>query len=164
MAARRVEFTAAGIGQWGTPARYSADLLKVCYEAKMTQRFVFEGGPTIYLKTRFVGVDDVGIEGGSVPAGYGAIESRDADGDWLSGWLDWLDTGKSDFGPDADKWIGEFKWHDGTGKWAGVSGTVRAELWALPEDMEAAWPPTAPAVFHGFLEGTGELDVPNLKG
>jgi hypothetical protein len=161
MAARKVEFIAAGIGQWGIPARYRADLLKVNYEAKMSQRFSFEDGPVVYLKTRFVGMDDVGLEGGSVPGGHGAVESRDHDGDWLYGWLDWIDTGNSDFG--ADKWVGEFKWHEGTGKWAGVSGEIRAEMWSMPEDLEAAWPPTAPAVFHGFLEGVGELDVPNLK-
>jgi hypothetical protein len=164
MAARRVEFICAGIGQWGTPARYSAELLKVGYEAKLSQRLAFEGGPTIYLKTRFVGVDDVGLEGGSVPGGYGAVEARDEDGDWLCGWLDWVDTGSSDFGPEGEKWIGEFKFHDGTGKWEGVSGEIRAELWALPEDMEGPWPPQGPAVFYGFLEGAGELTVPNLPG
>jgi hypothetical protein len=107
-------------------------------------------------------MDDVGLEGGAVPGGYGAIESRDDDGDWLYGWLDWIDTGQSGFSGDSDKWIGEFKWHEGTGKWEGVSGGFRAYLWAMPADPEAPWPPVDLAEFHGFLEGEGELTVPNL--
>jgi hypothetical protein len=162
MAARRVEFTAAGVGFWQKPVRHRADLLKVCYEAKMSQRFVFEDGPTIYLKTRFMGMDDVGLDASAVPGGYGAIESRDEDGDWVYGWLDWLDTGASGFGPEGDKWVGEFKWHEGTGKWEGISGGLRAYLWAMPAEPEADWPPTGLAEFHGFLEGEGELEVPNL--
>jgi hypothetical protein len=160
MAPRRVEFTAGGVGFWSKPVRYSSELMKVCYEGKLSQRFVFEDGPTIYLKTRFLGMDDVGLEGGAVPGGYGSIESRDDEGDWLFGWLDWVDTGSSDFG--GDKWAGDFKWHEGTGKWEGVSGGFRAYLWAMPADPEAEWPPTGPAEFHGFLEGEGELEVPNL--
>jgi hypothetical protein len=164
MSARRVEFLCAGIGIWGKPVRHNATTMKVCYEAKMTQRLSFEGGPTIYLATRFAGMDDVGLDPeNAVPGGYGAIESRDEDGDWLLGWLDWVETPEASFGPEGDRWAGDFKWHEGTGKWEGVSGGLRAYVWALPADLEAEWPPKGYfAEFHGFLEGEGELTVPNL--
>jgi hypothetical protein len=32
----------------------------------------------------------------------------------------------------------------------------------MPEDLDAEQPPRGPSRYFGFLEGRGELDLPNL--
>lgn len=153
MARQKVLVTTAGIGDWRTPVRVDDDLSRAAYEAHLCTRVVFEDGPTVHLKTRFVGIDDV-TEDGAVPAGFGIVEAQDADGDWLRGRIDWfIEDG-------VDR--GTYTFSSGTGKWKEVDGTVDVVLFALPEDLEAEMPPRTPIRFYGFFEGEGELSVPNL--
>jgi hypothetical protein len=153
MAGQKVVITTGGIGDWHTPVRVDDKLSKAAYEANLATRVVFENGPTVHLKMRFVGIDDV-LEDGAVPVGFGLLEAQDADGDWLRGRIDWF----TEDGIDR----GRYTFSSGTGKWEGVEGTVDVTLFALPEDLEVEMPPRGPIRFYGFFEGEGELTVPNL--
>lgn len=144
---------AGGTAQWQTPIRIDADELKASYETHMVFRFTFDDGRTVHVRGRFAGIDDI-KDDGTVYGGFGNLEGLDEDGDRLFGRIDWIKRG--------DYEAAGLSFAAGTGKWAGVSGAFEAPVWAMPDLHDQPMPPTGPVRFWGFLEGDGELSIPNL--
>jgi hypothetical protein len=161
VAMHSVQFTCGGIAHWGVPVGVEPGMVKVAFEAQLGQRLAFEGGPTIFLKTRFVGLDDIAADG-TIPGGFGFVEAQDADGDFLYGRVDWSADGGADFAGRGELWGGRFTFSSGTGKWHEAHGEINAKLWAVPQHLDAAMPPTEPIMVYAFLEGDGALDTPGL--
>lgn len=164
MTTHHVSLTGGGTGDWERPVRVDETLFKVGFEAHLAHRLVFQGGPTIHLRARYSGVDAMTSDGTlPVDAGYGHIECRDQDGDWLSGRVDW----EGIEGPAGEHQSGGvFTFSNGSGKWEGVEGTINGTLWFVFEDPESSTypelPPTKPVRVYGFIQGEGELRTPNL--
>jgi hypothetical protein len=165
MSTYHVNFTAGGTGNWERPVRVDDTLYKVGFEAHLAHRLVFENGHTVHLRARYAGVDAITADGSlPVDAGYGHIECRDEDGDWLSGRVDWEGLE----GPEGDHASGGvFTFSDGSGKWEGANGTIEGRLWFVFEDPQSSTfpelPPTKPVRVYGFIQGEGKLTAPNLK-
>lgn len=151
----QVMMTAGGTANWEKPVRIGLDQWRASYQTFLVTRYTFDNGRKVHVKTRYSGVDDINLDG-TVTGGFGHIEGRDENDDWLFGRVDWEVRG--------DYEGGIYTFLDGTGKWKGVSGEIRAAVFAVPEDFEQVMPPTGPIRFYGFIEGSGELVVPNLEG
>lgn len=161
MAMRNVSFSCGGIAHWGIPVGVAPGEVKVAFEAQLGQRLAFEDGPVIFLKTRFVGLDDIAADG-TIPGGFGHVEAQDAEGDFLYGRVDWSADGGADFAGRGALWGGRFTFSSGTGKFDEAHGEINAKLWAVPQYLDAAMPPTEPIMVYAFLEGAGALDAPGV--
>jgi hypothetical protein len=148
-----VRMIAGGTADWEKPVRVGEDQWRANYQTFLATRFSFENGRHVHVKTRYSGVDDINLDG-TVTGGFGHIEGRDQDDDWMYGRVDWEVRG--------DYEGGIYTFTGGTGKWKDVSGEIRAAVWAVPEDFDQVLPADAPIRFYGFIDGEGELAVPNL--
>ncbi len=163
MSAEHVQFTAGGTGNWARPVRTDPEgTAKAAFEAFLTHRLTFDDGRAFFLRARYMGVDVVAPDGSlAEEAGYGHVETRDVDGDWLFGHVLW--EGRED----PNESGGLYTFSGGTGKWEEATGTINATLWFVYEDVESsttpALPPTTPVRVFGFLEGEGDLSAPNLN-
>ncbi|MEV1290454.1 hypothetical protein [Micromonospora sp. NPDC049679] len=153
MASQRVEIASGGHADWSTPVRVDESILQGSYQGIFMCRFTFEGGAAHYLKMRIIGVDEMDNDG-EVPSGFGALEFQDSDGDVLRGRTEWY---RRD-GVDRGTWT----FASGTGKWKGAAGKVDMFLTYMADELGTKLPPSGPIRFIGFLEGTGELDAPQL--
>lgn len=151
--AKRVEIAAGGSADWSTPVRVDGAQLQAAYEGLFSVRLAVDGSPH-YLKMRIVGVDEMDNDG-EVPSGFGALEFQDEDGEFIRGRSDWF---RAD-GRDQGTWT----FTSGTGKWEGIGGKVPMLLNYMSTDLEAKLPPSGPITFVGFLEGTGEIEIPALQ-
>ncbi len=154
MSPHQVEILVGGSADWGAPVRSDEATLKTQYEAYMMARIAVLDGDTHYLKLRIVGIDEIDADG-EVPAGWGALEFQDHDGDWLRGHVDWY---RRD-GVDGGSW----RFTGGTGKWSGADGTIEVVLYGMPLDLDAPRPPVGPSRYFGWLDGSGELSAPALS-
>jgi hypothetical protein len=153
MGSQRVEVAAGGSADWSTPVRVDEAQLQAPYEGIFSVRLAV-GGTSHYLKMRIIGVDEMDNEG-EVPSGFGALEFQDEDGDYIRGRTDWF---RAD-GADQGTWT----FNSGTGKWAGINGKIPMLLNYMADDLAAVLPPPGPIRFVGFLEGAGEIELPNLS-
>jgi hypothetical protein len=149
-----VKLVGGGTANWEKPVRTDENTWKANYETFLVHRYTLEDGRAIHVRTRYTGVDDIDSEG-NVYGGYGNIEGLDDDGDTMHGRVDWL---VKDDGYQA----GIYSFSFGTGKWKGISGSIEAPVWAEPEDPNEPMPPAGPIRMWGFIEGEGELELPNL--
>jgi hypothetical protein len=147
--------TAGGTANWEKPVQIGPDQWRASYQTFLVTRYTFGSGRQVHVKTRYTGVDEISLDG-TVTGGFGHIEGRDEDDDRLFGRVDW------EVRPDYEGGIYTFL--GGTGKWKDASGEIRAAVWAVPEDADQVMPPPGPIRFYGFIDGEGELSVPNLKG
>jgi hypothetical protein len=150
-----VKLQGAGTAQWETPYRTAMDEYSAAYSTKMVFRFTFDDGRAVHVKGRFGGLDHI-KEDGTVYGGFGLIDGLDQDGDRLIGRIDWIVRG--------DYEAADLSFSDGTGKWKGVAGRFEAPIWAMPGEHDQPMPPTDRITFWGFMEGEGELDLPNFEG
>ncbi len=150
-----VTLHAAGTAQWQTPLRTAPEEFQAAYETQMVFRFTFDDGRVVHVKGRFGGLDYIGSDG-VVFGGFGLLDGLDEDGDQLIGRIDWIVRG--------DYQAGGLTFSGGTGKWEQASGAFEAPVWAMPEQHDQVMPPTAPIRFWGFMEGEGELTLPNFGG
>jgi hypothetical protein len=155
MAAQRVDIAAGGSADWSTPVRIDDSTLQASYQGIFMVRLSVDGGESHYLKMRIVGVDEMDNDG-EVPSGFGALEFQDADGDYIRGRTDWFRADEKD--------QGSWTFNSGTGKWEGISGKVPMLLTYMADPLDAVLPPPGEVRFVGFLEGSGEIDVPGLSG
>lgn len=155
MAAQAVEVLTGGSAEWGEPVRLNDEIQRTPFQASLMNRFTLGNGEVHFLKLSMVGIDEVDNDG-EVPTGQGNMEFRDTDGDLLWAESDW-------FRPDGvDEGIWRFR--SGTGKWKGASGTVDVVLHGMFHDLHEEMPPKGPSRYWGFIEGSGEIDAPALKG
>jgi hypothetical protein len=154
MSLQSVTIASGGHADWSTPVRIDDAQLQASYQGIFVCRFSFESAGSHYLKMRIVGVDEMD-NAGEVPSGFGALEFQDADGDLLRGRTDWF---RSD---DRDQ--GTWTFNSGTGKWAGATGRVSMLLNYMSDVLGTSLPPSGPIRFVGFIEGSGEIDVPALS-
>lgn len=153
-----VRLDGGGTANWSTPVRVGEDHWRANFETFLLHRYTFPDGRKVYVRTRYAGVDDINTAG-EVFNGFGSMEGSDSDGDWLHGKIEFEmnEPGSEDWG----KAVYTFQY--GTGKWEGVSGQIKGDLWAEPEKHDQEMPPPGPIRFWGFVEGEGELDLPNYK-
>lgn len=149
-----VKVHGGGTAEWSTPVRVDANTWRANYETLLVHRYTFDDGRQIHVRTRYAGVDDVNAEGVAF-GGFGSHEGMDDDGDWLHGHLDWIVR--------EDYQAGLYTFHYGTGKWEGVSGSIEAPVWAEPTKHDQEMPPKGPVRFWGFIEGEGDLTLPNFR-
>jgi hypothetical protein len=150
----KVRMTAAGTANWEMPVQIGLEQWRVNYETWMVTRYSFDNGRVVHVKTRYAGVDDIDLSASAVTGGFGHIEGNDEDGDKLFGRVDWVVR--------EGYQGGVYTFLGGTGKWKDASGTVEAEVWTDEEEHEQVLPPTGPIRNYGFVDGEGELSVPNL--
>jgi hypothetical protein len=148
-----VRISGAGTANWSTPIRVEENVWKANYETFFVHRYAFDDGRQIHVRTRYAGVDDISADG-TVFAGIGSFEGMDDDGDWHHGRIDWIIRG--------DYQAGVYNFLFGTGKWQGVEGALEAPVWAEPEKVDQVMPPTGPIRFWGYIEGEGDLTLPNF--
>jgi hypothetical protein len=148
-----VKLVGGGTANWSDPVRVDEKTWKANYETFLVHRYTFEDGRSVHVRTRYTGVDDISAEG-EVYGGYGNIQGLDDDGDTLHGRVDWK--------VDGDYQAGIYSFSFGTGKWEGVSGSIEAPVWAEADDPRQEYPPKGPIRMWGFIEGEGELELPNL--
>ncbi len=148
-----ISFDSGGVAQWGAPVPKDATRSAFAYFTQGAVRLTLNNDRKIYLKVDIAGVDDITPDG-AVPAGFGHCAFQDQDGDTLLADIDWFMEG------DQDK--GQIKFKAGTGKWRDAEGSVTLDLFGLPGDLSAPFPPSGPATFIGFTEGTGMLTAPYL--
>jgi hypothetical protein len=150
-----VRVLGGGTADWEKPVQIGPSSYRATYQTFITTRFGFDDGRVVHVRTRYEGVDDIELDSEiPVNGGFGHIEGVDEDGDLLFGRVDWVV--KEDYEG------GRYSFTGGTGKWEGVNGTVDCSVWARPEDPNQVMPPTTPVRYWGFVDGEGELDVPNL--
>ncbi len=155
--ALHVRFLGGGTADWEKPVQIGPGSFRATYQTYITQRFEFENGRVVHVRTRYEGVDDIELSSEiPVNGGFGHIEGVDEDGDLLFGRVDWVVRASDSYEG------GRYTFSGGTGKWEGVNGTIEASVWARPEDPGQVMPPDGPVRFWGFIDGEGELDVPNL--
>jgi hypothetical protein len=148
-----VHVLGAGTALWETPIRSEEDRWRANFEAHLVFRFTIDGGRVVHVKTRYGGIDDIN-GAGEAYAGLASMESSDEDGDCL--------YGSSSFSQD-DPYHDHFVFHHGTGKWEGVSGMCRIRAWTQPTDRNEKLPAAHPIRYWGFLEGEGDLVLPNFQ-
>lgn len=154
MVALHVRLLGGGTANWSTPVRVDENTWKANFETFLLHRYTFEDGRHVHVRTRYAGVDDISADG-TVYGGFGNVEGVDEDGDTMHGRVDWVVR---------DDWQGGiYTFLYGTGKWEGVSGSMEAAVWAEPEDPNQEMPPPTPIRFWGFVEGEGDLHLPNYK-
>ncbi|MCW2952997.1 MAG: hypothetical protein JWQ48_2167 [Conexibacter sp.] len=154
MTVQHVEVLTGGNAQWGTPVRCDETKLQTAYEAALMNRFTLANGQVHYLRLRIVGIDEIDNDG-EVPYGSGALEFQDADGDKMRGRVEWLRP--------EEIYLGTWTIASGTGKWTGANGTIELLLNGMHEDPQDG-PPTGPTRYWGFLEGSGQLELPAIVG
>jgi hypothetical protein len=152
--AHHVKLAGGGTANWSVPVRTEEDRWRANFETFLLHRYTFDNGRHVHVKTRYAGVDDIN-GAGDVYAGWGSMEGVDEDGDWVHG--------KVDFEIVGDDAYGIYSFAHGTGKWEGVSGSVRAHVWAQPEKHDEKLPAPYPIRFWGFIDGEGDIDMPNFK-
>jgi hypothetical protein len=150
-----VRVLGGGTADWEKPVQIGQSSYRATYQTFITTRFGFDDGRVVHVRTRYEGVDDIELDSEiPVNGGFGHIEGVDEDGDRLYGRVDWVVKDEYEGG--------RYTFFGGTGKWKGVSGTVDASVWARPEDPDQVMPPEGPVRYWGFIDGEGELELPNL--
>ncbi len=153
MTSYTILFEGGGVADWGAPVRKDDQRSAFAYFTKGSVRLTVNNERKFYLKMSIAGLDDITPDG-AVPMGFGHCEMQDIDGDTMLADIDWYMEGEQD--------KGRLKIKSGTGKWQGAEGTVTLDLFGIPGDLEAPFPPKGPATFIGFTEGLGSLNAPNL--
>lgn len=163
MAAQDVEVFIAGSAVWNTPVKLSDEEIRTAYDASLMTRLTFPDGSVHYLKLHMIGIDV--LDGtGAVQTGTGTMSFRDIDGDYLRGESDWWVPTEPDARGTMAANEGVMTFTDGTGKWAGATGTAQLLCYGLFDDADQQVPPVRPAKYYAVFEGRASIDAPNLAG